>query len=71
MTELERLRDPVRLSALRAALSDAGVESFVLDGQTSGLFNGVIPMRLMVVDDDAELARHVLAEAGFELIKER
>ena len=71
MTELERLRDPVRLSALRAALSDAGVESFVLDGQASGLFNGVIPVRLMVIDDDAELARHVLAEAGFELIKER
>jgi hypothetical protein len=71
MTELERLRDPVRLSALRAALADAGIESFVFDGQTGGIFIGVIPSRLMVADDDAELARHVLTEAGFELIKER
>jgi hypothetical protein len=71
MTELERLRDPVRLSALRATLADAGIESFVFDGQVGGLFNAAIPVRLMVVDEEAELARHVLAEAGFELSREK
>ncbi len=71
MTELERLRDPVRLSAMRAVLSDADIQSFVFDGQTGGILSGVIPTRLMVADDDAELARHVLSEAGFELIEEK
>jgi hypothetical protein len=71
MTELERVRDPVRLSALRAVLSDAGIESFVFDADMGGLFAAAIPKRLMVIDDEAELARHVLAEAGLELMKER
>ncbi len=72
MTELERVRDPVRLSALRATLSDAGIESFVFDQGMGGLFGGaVIPQRLMVTDDDAELARHVLAQAGMEPPDER
>jgi hypothetical protein len=66
MTELERVRDPVRLSALRAALADAGIESFVFDAGMGGLFQGVIQARLMVADDDLELARHALKQAGLE-----
>ena len=71
MTELERTRDPVRLSALRAALADGGVESFVFDAAAGSLLPPAIPARLMVVDDDADLARHILAQAGFELSKAR
>ncbi|HWE46025.1 MAG TPA: DUF2007 domain-containing protein [Caulobacteraceae bacterium] len=64
MTELERLSDPIRLSALRAALADAGIESVVFDSGMGGLLGGVIPARLMVSDDDAEMARHLLEQLG-------
>ena len=64
MTELERVSDPIRLSALRAALADAGIESVVFDANVGGLFGGIIQSRLMVSDDDAEMARHVLEQLG-------
>jgi Putative prokaryotic signal transducing protein len=65
MTEVERVRDPVRLSALRAILTDAGIDSVVFDAGMGGLFGGgVVQSRLMVSDDDIEMARHVLEQAG-------
>ena len=64
MVELERTFDPVRLSALRAVLSDAGIDSFVFDTGAGGLWQGAIPSRLMVPDDDLELARRALSAAG-------
>ncbi len=65
MIELERVRDPVRLSALRATLADAGIESVVFDQGMGSLFGGgVVSSRLMVSDDDIEMARHVLEQAG-------
>jgi hypothetical protein len=64
MTELERVFDPVRLSALRAALADAEIETYVLDASVGGLVGGMPQSRLMVADDDIEMARHVLEQAG-------
>ena len=66
MKELLRTNDVVKLSWLRALLADAGVEAFVLDHYTSVLEGSAaaIPRRLVVVDEDYELARRLLSEAG-------
>ncbi len=64
MTEIERTFDPVRLSALRSILTDAGVGHFVFDQAAAGVWTGAFPFRLMVADEDVELAQHALREAG-------
>jgi hypothetical protein len=61
MIELVRTTDPVRLSFLRDALEGAGVDVLVFDSQSP--WPGAIPGRLMVADEDAEIARRVIAEA--------
>lgn len=60
--------DIVRLSFLRALLSDAGIESIVLDAHISAIEGGIgaFPRRLAVASDDAGRARAVLREAGEE-----
>jgi hypothetical protein len=64
--ELERTFDPVRLSVLRAVLAEAEIENVVFDAGAGGLWQGAIPSRLMVRDDDLELAKRALAAAGIE-----
>lgn len=64
MIELERTDDPVRLSVLRSVLTDAEIDHFVFDGAASSLWRGAIPVRLMVRDEDLELARRAIAQAG-------
>lgn len=67
MTELERTHDPVRLAALRSALDERGIRSFVFGAAADGQFGGAVSemrMRLMVADDDAPQARRVILEAG-------
>ena len=66
MKELLRTNDIVKLSWLKALLSDAGIEALVLDQHTSVLEGsaGAIPRRLMVTDDDHDRAKRVLDEAG-------
>jgi hypothetical protein len=64
MVEIERTMDVVRLSVLRSVLTDAGIDSFVFDSGAGGLLQGAIPSRLMVQDDDAELARRAIEQAG-------
>jgi hypothetical protein len=58
--------DPVRLSFVMALLSDAGIESLVLDTHASVVDGsiGAIPRRLMVDDDAHDRARSILREAG-------
>ncbi len=73
MKELVRSNDPVKLSWLQALLSDAGIESFLLDTHMSVL-EGSLPLlqrRLAVIDDDYSAARRVLTEAGEELPEPR
>lgn len=64
MVELERTSDPVRLSVLRSVLTDADIEHFVFDTGAGNLWQGAIPIRLMVRESDIELAKRAIAEAG-------
>ena len=64
MIELTRTADPVRLSVLRAALTDAEIDHMVFDAGAGGLLQAAIPVRLMVLDDDLELAQRVIAQLG-------
>jgi len=64
MVEIERTLDVVRLSVLRSVLTDAGIAHFVFDSGAGGLWQGAIPSRLMVNDNDLELARLAISQAG-------
>lgn len=64
MVELERTSDPIRLSALRSVLLDADIDHVVFDAAAGSILQGVIPFRLMVREDEVELARRALSEAG-------
>ena len=66
MKELVRTNNPVLLSWLQSLLRDAGIESVVFDAHTSILEGSAnaIPRRLMVADDDYQLARQTMTEAG-------
>lgn len=65
MNELFRTNDVVRLSWAQAMLSDAGIDSVVLDHHTSLVEGsiGAIPRRLMVAARDYRRACAVLADA--------
>ena len=58
--------DPVRLSFLVSLLRDAGCAPVVLDAAISALEGGigVFPRRLAVPEDQEDLARRVLRDAG-------
>lgn len=64
MIELERTMDPVRLSVLRAVLTQAEIEHFVFDSGAGNLWTGAIAIRIMVREADVELAQHALEQAG-------
>ena len=68
MKELLRTNDPVRLSWLQALLAGAGIESVILDTNTSIIEGsiGAIQRRLMVTEEDYRRASALLAEAGEE-----
>ena len=59
MQELARTADQVKLTAL------CGVKAEVFDAAAGALWRQVIPVRLMVADDDLQRARIVLGQAGF------
>jgi hypothetical protein len=63
MKELLSTSDAVRLSYLRAVLSDAGIETIVLDAGAGSLWGAAIWPRLMVDEDDLAQAQRVIAEA--------
>ena len=67
MIELLRTNDIVLISAIEALLRDAGVFLFVADQNMSVMEGsaGFLQRRLCVVEDQAELARSLLVEAGF------
>ena len=66
MREVARSTDPLRLSFLTALLADAGLTVIPLDTHASIMQGslGIIPQRLMVVDDEFEAAIAVLRDAG-------
>ena len=61
MIELLRTDNRVRLSFRRDALEGAGIETLVLDAASP--WPGAFPGRLMIADEDLEIARRVVAEA--------
>lgn len=69
MKELFRSNDVVRLSWAQAQLSDAGIDSLVLDHHTSLMEGsiGAIPRRLMVAERDHRRARAIIAAAEGQL----
>jgi len=71
VVELLRTNDLVYLSFLEALLRDAGVEPIVLDLHASVMDGSAAAVlrRLMVIDDEVERARSVLATAGIALEK--
>jgi len=63
--EVLRTNDPVKFSFAESQLSDADIESFVLDEGMSSMYVGV-PMftkRLMVCDEDEAVALRILNAA--------
>jgi hypothetical protein len=66
MKELVRTNNPVLLLWIQTLLRQEGIKSFVLDSHMSVLEGSAnaIPRRLMVVDDEYDMARETLTDAG-------
>lgn len=57
--------DPVKLSAVQALLTSADIESEVFDRAAGGLWTSIIPLRLMIANEDRAKARTILTESGW------
>jgi hypothetical protein len=66
MKELIRTNDAVVISFVESLLKDAGIESLVADQNMSVLDGsiGILPRRILVLEDDLDEARRILADAG-------
>lgn len=66
MKELIRTNDAVVISFVESLLKDAGIGSMVADQNMSVLDGsiGILPRRILVLDEDLEEARGILADAG-------
>ena len=58
--------NPATLNFAQAVLKEAGIPFFIMDQNVSIIEGsiGVIPRRVMVVDEDAEDAREAMVDAG-------
>lgn len=65
MIALLTTTDPVKLSAARALLADADISTQVFDAAAGSLWTSIIPMRLMIGDDDLVRARWAMRSGGF------
>jgi hypothetical protein len=57
--------DRVKLSAAQALLAGENIQSELFDTAAGQLWTSIIPVRLMVEEADAALARGALRAAGF------
>jgi hypothetical protein len=66
MKELIRTNDAVVISFVESLLKDAGIGCLVADQNMSVLDGsiGILPRRIMVLEDDMTTARRILADAG-------
>ncbi|WP_029075712.1 DUF2007 domain-containing protein [Kaistia adipata] len=66
MEELIRTNDMVMISFVEALLKDAGIEHLVVDQNMSVMEGslGVLPRRILVVEEDIAEARQLLIDAG-------
>ena len=60
MVELLHTQDPVLLSAVKAALDEAGIPSVEFDGPIADMYMSLFPRRLMVLEDDIGAARMIV-----------
>lgn len=65
MRELVRTNDAVVISAIEALLKGAHIEHMVVDQNLSGLLLGSFPRRVLVGEDQFNVARRLLEDAGF------
>jgi hypothetical protein len=68
MQEILRTTDPVIISHATALLRGEGINCFEMDVNMSVLEGsiGILPRRLMIIDDDLEEARTILTDNGIE-----
>lgn len=66
MQELLRTNDPVEISWVSALLAASGIEVILFDSHTSIMEGsiGILPRRLMVLDEDFNHARSLLNSAN-------
>jgi len=65
--ELVRTNDAVLISAIEALLNGARIEHMIVDQNMSVMEGsiGIFPRRILVGDDQIEVARRLLRDAGF------
>jgi hypothetical protein len=68
LIELIRTNDAVAISFIEALFRDREIDHMVLDQHMSVLEGslGVLPRRIMVVEDQENAARHLIRAAGME-----
>jgi hypothetical protein len=66
MEEILRTNDQILISYVQSLLADEGIDCLVFDTHTSIIEGsiGAIPRRLMVIDEDASRAKHLLLREG-------
>ena len=66
MIELIRTNDPVVISFVESLMRDAGIGCLVADQNMSILDGsiGILPRRILVIEDEADEARKILVDAG-------
>lgn len=65
LVELERFTSPIAAEIARGRLASEGIETIAFDGGLASLGIGSLtPVRLMVDEDDLNLARRILDECG-------
>jgi hypothetical protein len=67
MRELVRTSDAVLISAIEALLNSARIKHLVVDQNMSVLEGsiGVFPRRILVGEEELQMARRLLTDAGF------
>ena len=67
MRELVRTNDAVLISAIEALLNGARIKHLVVDQNMSVLEGsiGVFPRRILVGEEEVQMARRLLTDAGF------
>ena len=65
MIALITTTDPIKVSAVEALLRAEGIDAEVFDRQAGSLWTSIVPLRVMVADDDLAAARLALRRAGF------
>ena len=65
LVELARFYSPFEASVVRSALDADGIDAVLFDTEMNwGGLDGVVPVRLMVDEDDLDTARRIMADAA-------